>query len=123
MKLVPFNVNVNAAPPALVEVGAMDVSVGTGFAAAVCADEAWPTATGGCAAAGAAFLVASVALAVSLAPGATEASGGFAPFFATWLIARTGDPLSPSYYLMATALLSIIALMAIERRATRAYSR
>jgi len=42
--------------------------------------------------------------------------GGFAPFIATWLIARTGDPLSPSYYLMATALLSIIALMAIERR-------
>jgi MFS transporter, MHS family, proline/betaine transporter len=49
--------------------------------------------------------------------------GGFAPFVATWLIARTGDPLSPSYYLMATALLSVIALMAIERRATRAESR
>jgi MHS family proline/betaine transporter-like MFS transporter len=43
--------------------------------------------------------------------------GGFAPFFATWLIAQTGDPLSPSYYLMATSLLSIIALMAIQRRA------
>jgi MHS family proline/betaine transporter-like MFS transporter len=42
--------------------------------------------------------------------------GGFAPFIATWLIAQTGDPLSPSYYLMATALLSIIAIMAIERR-------
>jgi MHS family proline/betaine transporter-like MFS transporter len=46
--------------------------------------------------------------------------GGFAPFVATWLIAQTGDPLSPSYYLMATALLSIIALMAIERRGRRA---
>ena len=42
--------------------------------------------------------------------------GGFAPFVATWLIAQTGDPLSPSYYLMATALLSVIALMAINRR-------
>jgi MFS transporter, MHS family, proline/betaine transporter len=42
--------------------------------------------------------------------------GGFAPFTATWLIAQTGDPLSPSYYLMATALLSIIALMVIARR-------
>src|SRR5262249_37330534 len=42
--------------------------------------------------------------------------GGFAPFVATWLIARTGDPLSPSYYLMATALLSITGLMAIRRR-------
>jgi MFS transporter, MHS family, proline/betaine transporter len=42
--------------------------------------------------------------------------GGFAPFTATWLIAQTGDPLSPAYYLMATALLSIIALMVIARR-------
>jgi hypothetical protein len=32
------------------------------------------------------------------------------------LIAQTGDPLSPAYYLMATALLSIIALMVIARR-------
>jgi len=43
--------------------------------------------------------------------------GGFAPLVATWLIARTGDPLSPAYYLMATSLLSIVALMAIQRRA------
>jgi MHS family proline/betaine transporter-like MFS transporter len=42
--------------------------------------------------------------------------GGFAPFVATWLIARTGDPLSPSFYLMASAFLSIIALLAIQRR-------
>jgi MHS family proline/betaine transporter-like MFS transporter len=42
--------------------------------------------------------------------------GGFAPFFATWLIDKTADPLSPSYYLMATAVLSIVALMAIRRR-------
>jgi MFS transporter, MHS family, proline/betaine transporter len=48
--------------------------------------------------------------------------GGFAPFVATWLIAQTGDPLSPSYYLMATALLSIVALMVIRRRAHRAES-
>lgn len=46
--------------------------------------------------------------------------GGFAPFVATWLIAATGDPLSPSFYLMATALLSVIALMAIQRRTARA---
>ncbi|HTW54646.1 MAG TPA: MFS transporter [Stellaceae bacterium] len=42
--------------------------------------------------------------------------GGFAPFIATTLIAKTGDPLSPSFYLMATALLSIIALLVIRRR-------
>jgi MHS family proline/betaine transporter-like MFS transporter len=45
--------------------------------------------------------------------------GGFAPFVATWLIAHTGDSLSPSYYLMATALLSLISLVAIKRRARR----
>jgi MHS family proline/betaine transporter-like MFS transporter len=42
--------------------------------------------------------------------------GGFAPFVATWLIAETGDPLSPSYYLIVTALMSIVALAAIQRR-------
>jgi MFS transporter, MHS family, proline/betaine transporter len=46
--------------------------------------------------------------------------GGFAPFIATWLIARTGDPLSPAYYLMVTAALSIVALIAINRRTARA---
>jgi len=46
--------------------------------------------------------------------------GGFAPFVATWLIAATGNPLSPSFYLMASALLSIVALMAIQRRDDRA---
>jgi MHS family proline/betaine transporter-like MFS transporter len=42
--------------------------------------------------------------------------GGFAPFVATWLIAATGDPLSPSFYLMASALVSVITLLAIRRR-------
>ena len=46
--------------------------------------------------------------------------GGFAPFVATWLIAQTGDPLSPAYYLMVTAALSILALIAINRRGARA---
>ncbi|HEU0217405.1 MAG TPA: MFS transporter [Stellaceae bacterium] len=42
--------------------------------------------------------------------------GGFAPFVATWLIAQTGDKLSPSYYLMATTVLSMIAIAAARRR-------
>jgi MHS family proline/betaine transporter-like MFS transporter len=42
--------------------------------------------------------------------------GGFAPLIATWLIAQTGDALSPSYYLMFTALLSLAALIAIQWR-------
>jgi len=45
--------------------------------------------------------------------------GGLAPLVATWLIAQTGDPLSPSYYLIFTALLSLIALIAIGRRTAR----
>lgn len=42
--------------------------------------------------------------------------GGLAPLVATSLIAWTGDKLSPSYYLVATALLSLIALIVIQRR-------
>jgi MFS transporter, MHS family, proline/betaine transporter len=45
--------------------------------------------------------------------------GGLAPLVATWLIATTGDPLSPSYYLIVTALLSLFALTAIQRRRRR----
>jgi len=45
--------------------------------------------------------------------------GGLAPLVATWLIAQTGDALSPSYYLIFTALLSLISLMAIQRRTAR----
>jgi MFS transporter, MHS family, proline/betaine transporter len=46
--------------------------------------------------------------------------GGLAPLVATWLIAQTGDPLSPSYYLIFTALLSLIAVTAIQWRRRRA---
>jgi MFS transporter, MHS family, proline/betaine transporter len=45
--------------------------------------------------------------------------GGLAPLIATWLIAQTGDALSPSYYLIVTALLSLAALIAIQRRSRR----
>jgi MHS family proline/betaine transporter-like MFS transporter len=45
--------------------------------------------------------------------------GGFAPFVSTWLIAATGDPLSPSFYLIVSAFISIGALVAIQRRAAR----
>jgi MHS family proline/betaine transporter-like MFS transporter len=63
------------------------------------------------------FPVETRAIGVSLSFSiAVSIFGGFAPFIATWLIARTGNPLSPSYYLMFTALLSLIALLAIQRR-------
>lgn len=39
--------------------------------------------------------------------------GGGAPIIVTWLIARTGDMLSPAYYVMAGLSLSLIALIAM----------
>ena len=67
------------------------------------------------------FPVATRALGVSLSfSTAVTIFGGFAPFVATWLIAVTGNPLSPSYYLVVTAALSFVALAAIQRRRSRA---
>jgi len=63
------------------------------------------------------FPVETLAIGVALSYSfSVTVFGGFAPFFATLLIAHTGDPLSPSYYLMGTALLSVIALTFIEKR-------
>jgi MFS transporter, MHS family, proline/betaine transporter len=36
--------------------------------------------------------------------------GGFAPFIATWLIAATGSPLSPAYYVIFAALVSLLVI-------------
>lgn len=42
--------------------------------------------------------------------------GGFAGFFAQVLIQLTGSKISPSYYIMVTALLSLTALLIVRRR-------
>lgn len=42
--------------------------------------------------------------------------GGLGPLAMTWLTSATGDKLSPSYYLMALAVLSFAALVAARRR-------
>ena len=42
--------------------------------------------------------------------------GGFAPFIAAWLVAVTGSPLAPSYYLIATSLISLLVLIIIHMR-------
>ena len=66
------------------------------------------------------FPVETRAIGVSLGfSTAVSIFGGLAPLVATWLIAVTGDSLSPSYYLIGTALLSLFALMAIQARARR----
>jgi MHS family proline/betaine transporter-like MFS transporter len=37
--------------------------------------------------------------------------GGFAPFIASWLIAETGAPISLSYFIIASAAISGLALL------------
>jgi MHS family proline/betaine transporter-like MFS transporter len=67
------------------------------------------------------FPVETRAIGVSLGfSTAVSIFGGLAPLVATWLIATTGDSLSPSYYLIFTALLSLFALMGIQLRSRRA---
>jgi len=72
------------------------------------------------------FPVAVRAIGVSLGfSTAVSVFGGLAPLVATWLIAATGNSLSPSFYLIFTALLSLFALVAIQSRGrpvTRAIS-
>lgn len=66
------------------------------------------------------FPVQTRAIGVSLGfSTAVSIFGGLAPLVATWLIAATGDSLAPSYYLIFTALLSLLALMAIQVRSRR----
>src|SRR5438445_2139432 len=66
------------------------------------------------------FPVATRAIGVSLSfSTAVTIFARLAPFLATWLIAQTGNPLSPSYYLIFTALLSLAALITIQRRSRR----
>jgi MHS family proline/betaine transporter-like MFS transporter len=42
--------------------------------------------------------------------------GGFAPFFAQSLIDLTGSKLAPSYYMIGTAALSLMALLVLRWR-------
>jgi MHS family proline/betaine transporter-like MFS transporter len=49
--------------------------------------------------------------------GAVTIFGGFAPFIATWLIAKTGNNLVPAFYVVASALLSLIALFFMRETA------
>jgi MHS family proline/betaine transporter-like MFS transporter len=42
--------------------------------------------------------------------------GGFAPLAAQALVDLTGSKLAPSYYMIGTALVSLVALIALQRR-------
>ncbi len=43
--------------------------------------------------------------------------GGFAPFIATWLISKTGSPISPTYYVIAAAIVSTIVIVGLRETA------
>jgi MFS transporter, MHS family, proline/betaine transporter len=43
--------------------------------------------------------------------------GGFAPYIATWLIDRTGSPLSPSFYVIAAAVVSSVVIWRLKETA------
>jgi MHS family proline/betaine transporter-like MFS transporter len=42
--------------------------------------------------------------------------GGFAPLIVTWMIDATGSKLAPSFYVVATSLVSVIAVILLGRR-------
>jgi MHS family proline/betaine transporter-like MFS transporter len=43
--------------------------------------------------------------------------GGLSPLVATWLIQRTHDDLSPAFYVMGAALISLVAAVNLPRKA------
>jgi MFS transporter, MHS family, proline/betaine transporter len=43
--------------------------------------------------------------------------GGFAPYIATWLIATTGSPISPVYYVIAAAIVSTVVIARLKETA------
>jgi MFS transporter, MHS family, proline/betaine transporter len=59
-----------------------------------------------------AWMSASYALAVAI-------FGGFAPYIATWLIANTGSPMSPAFYVIAAAAVSFLVIAALPETAKR----
>jgi MHS family proline/betaine transporter-like MFS transporter len=42
--------------------------------------------------------------------------GGFAPLIVTWMIDATGNKMAPSFYVIGTALISVIAVISLGRR-------
>ena len=59
-----------------------------------------------------AWMSASYALAVAI-------FGGFAPFISTWLIEATGDPRSPTWYVMAAAVITLVTVLRLPETANR----
>lgn len=109
--IYPAFLMINASPTAttlLVAVGALAVLNATGGATIIITlAEIFPTevrATG-------MSLVYALGVAIF---------GGFGQFIVTWLIAATGSPIAPAYYVMACALATLVALRAIPEMKGRA---
>lgn len=43
--------------------------------------------------------------------------GGFAPYIATWLIDRTGSPISPTYYVIVAAIVTGAVILGLRESA------
>jgi MHS family proline/betaine transporter-like MFS transporter len=44
----------------------------------------------------------------------TAIFGGFAPFIGTWLVRETGQKVAPSYFVVACAALSLVAILSMR---------
>jgi len=42
--------------------------------------------------------------------------GGSSQFIVTWLLAKTGNPMSPAFYMMVCGVLSLGALLSLRER-------
>ncbi len=42
--------------------------------------------------------------------------GGFSPFIASWLVARTGNPLAPAWYVVAACAVSLLPVIWLKDR-------
>jgi len=42
--------------------------------------------------------------------------GGFSPFIASWLVARTGNPLAPAWYVAAACAISLVPVIWLKDR-------
>jgi MHS family proline/betaine transporter-like MFS transporter len=58
----------------------------------------------------ASWLSASYSIAVALA-------GGFAPFIATWLIAATGLPIAPTFYVIGASIVGLLVVATMRETA------
>ena len=51
-----------------------------------------------------------------------DSAAGTTPYVVTWLTAETGNNVSPAYYVVAAAIVSLLTILAIRETAGRSLS-